>query len=97
MSKGEPRSAASQRAEKALRELLGEGYGAGVVVLSYRRPGASAEDVSFGQASAAKTEALRDFVHLASTLRQLADQLDAVVKDPQGSKLRGVRLDEKEA
>lgn len=97
MSKGEPRSAASQRAERALRELLAEGYGAGVVVLSYRRPGASAEEVSFGQACGSKMDALRDFVHLASTLRQIADQLDAAVMNPQSSELRGVRLDEKGA
>ena len=94
MTHGEPRSAASKRAEKALRELLAEGYGAGVVVLSYRKPGARAGDVSFGLASGAKyEEGIHDFVHLASTLRKLADQLDAVVKNPVGSELRGVRLD----
>lgn len=90
-------SPASQRAQKMLTDLFTEpnDYRAGVVVLSYRRPGAGERDVSFGHAALMRTsDGAIDFVLMSKTLRELADQLDAVVSDPKklAQNLRGVKF-----
>lgn len=78
-------SPASLRASKVLAELLSgdSDYRTGLVVLSYRRPGAGDRDVSFAHASGMRSaDGALDFVLMAKTLRQIADQLDGYVADP---------------
>ncbi len=76
---------ASLRASAVLAELLsGENdYRTGLVVLSYRRPGAGESDVSYAHATGMRgEEGAIDFVMMAKVLRQIADQLDGYVKNP---------------
>lgn len=79
-----PRSKANERAERALTELLSESqeHLVGVVMLSYRPPGAGPLDVSYGQASGMRAGGELDFVMLPIALRQLADQIEAKIKNP---------------
>jgi hypothetical protein len=59
-------------------------FRAGLVVLSYRRPGAGDRQVSFGHATGMRAaDGALDLVLMASTLRQIADQLDGLTKDPE--------------
>jgi hypothetical protein len=90
-------SPASLRAQRMLTDLFSEenDYRVGVVVLSYRLPGAGEREVSFAHASGMRAaDGTLDFVLLAKTLRQIADNLDRVTSDPAeiAQQAKGVRL-----
>lgn len=82
----QPLSPAARRSQEMLASVLTQSkeFRAGVVVLSYRRPGASEQEVSFGHSiGLSSEEGARDFVLLAQTLRRIADQLDQLVQHPE--------------